>query len=953
MALVNIRDVEVKFPFPPYQCQIAYMDKVIEAIEMKFDTALESPTGTGKTLSLLCATLAWLQKQKMNIQLSFADAAKHSSGSAPPLSSFLPRIYYCSRTHSQLSQVVRELNRTTYKDIRTTVVGSRDQLCIHEKVSKVQDTRVKTSMCNAMVSKRSCHYFNNWDKTSIDQLNSLFMESGNIPDIEDMVVIGQKHRICPFFRCRQMQETAELVLLPYNYIIDPVLRKIHRVDLNGSIVIFDEAHNMENICEDVMSVEISSVNIALAIGEVKDAIECMQNDIEETRSELDNIAPEFGTEKSERAKGPAFELGDAAVLLSLLFELETKVEEILNDKSGRAMQDFPGKVYPGDRLLQTFEAAGFSFDKADAICKLLSNITDYVEQKNESTERGKNLALMKDFISVVYTSLSKEAATAIAQSETGATASNASKVSIDPKRIGKHFKLYVVHDDGSDEKPESVSFRFLFEFFSFLSNFFNSSMLQTTLKFWCFSSSIAMRALKVNGVRTVIVTSGTLSPLSTFTRNIGLNFGSTLENEHAAKGNQVIAGLIKSSPMKNYALNGSYAKRHVSLNRCAELMEYAVGIAECILSLASSVPQGMLVFFSSYNLMYSLISKFKQYNYTPAKSYWDCIAEHKAIVIEPKQKTLLNKVRSEFTQGVRSGRGAIFFAVCRGKVSEGIDFSDADSRAVCVVGIPYPPLMDVRVCLKRLHINETAAEDKTTQSSDDWYVSEGYRAVNQALGRVIRHKDDFGVVALLDERYAAVKSEFFPSWIRSSLKVFDSGTEFIEETRKFFKDKNLEVKVGLQLARIFSTFICSKIKNKIYSSRNLPYLLLLLYESITRVLGYVAPCDLYVPNNDMITKTSECKRSSSLLSLCEEEEVNKAKSKYVPTIDTSIVSEPSTSSQTSFPIIRKKLKMTVGSSYLSFYSTTFAVLWSNGLWYTRSEEKEVSLLNCIQKRIAF
>lgn len=41
-----------------------------------------------------------------------------------------------------------------------------------------------------------------------------------------------------------MQEAAELVLLPYNYIIDPHLRKIHKVDLSGSIVIFDEAHNL-------------------------------------------------------------------------------------------------------------------------------------------------------------------------------------------------------------------------------------------------------------------------------------------------------------------------------------------------------------------------------------------------------------------------------------------------------------------------------------------------------------------------------------------------------------------------------------------------------------------------------------------------------------------------------------------------------------------------------------
>ncbi|VDP14734.1 unnamed protein product [Heligmosomoides polygyrus] len=95
-----------------------------------------------------------------------------------------------------------------------------------------------------------------------------------------------RERICPFFRCRQMQETAELILLPYNYIIDPQLRKLHKLDLSGSIVIFDEAHNLESICEDVVSVEISSVHIALAIAELKDAIESLQSEIEDTRNEL-------------------------------------------------------------------------------------------------------------------------------------------------------------------------------------------------------------------------------------------------------------------------------------------------------------------------------------------------------------------------------------------------------------------------------------------------------------------------------------------------------------------------------------------------------------------------------------------------------------------------------------------------------------------------------------------
>ena len=36
----------------------------------------------------------------------------------------------------------------------------------------------------------------------------------------------------------------------------------------------------------------------------------------------------------------------------------------------------------------------------------------------------------------------------------------------------------------------------------------------------------------------------------------------------------------------------------------------------------------------------------------------------------------------------------------------------------------------------------------------DWYNLEAFRALNQAIGRVIRHKNDFGAVILLDKRFA-------------------------------------------------------------------------------------------------------------------------------------------------------------------------------------------------------
>lgn len=66
----------------------------------------------------------------------------------------------------------------------------------------------------------------------------------------------------------------------------------------------------------------------------------------------------------------------------------------------------------------------------------------------------------------------------------------------------------------------------------------------------------------------------------------------------------------------------------------------------------------------------------------------------------------------DFAHAVRTKNGAIFFAVCRGKVSEGIDFADADSRAVAIVGIPYPPLFDARIRIKQLYLNEKRGTEK-------------------------------------------------------------------------------------------------------------------------------------------------------------------------------------------------------------------------------------------------
>ena len=73
-------------------------------------------------------------------------------------------------------------------------------------------------------------------------------------DIEDLHKLGKKHNFCPYYMSREMYQNADVIFLPYNYLLDHKIRASLDIDFNGSVIIFDEAHNVQKLSEETASV---------------------------------------------------------------------------------------------------------------------------------------------------------------------------------------------------------------------------------------------------------------------------------------------------------------------------------------------------------------------------------------------------------------------------------------------------------------------------------------------------------------------------------------------------------------------------------------------------------------------------------------------------------------------------------------------------------------------------
>lgn len=69
---------------------------------------------------------------------------------------FFCQIYFCSRTHSQLAQFVREIQKSPFgEDTRVVSLGSRQNLCINDAVRRLKSSSLINDRCVELQRKKS------------------------------------------------------------------------------------------------------------------------------------------------------------------------------------------------------------------------------------------------------------------------------------------------------------------------------------------------------------------------------------------------------------------------------------------------------------------------------------------------------------------------------------------------------------------------------------------------------------------------------------------------------------------------------------------------------------------------------------------------------------------------------------------------------------------------------
>eukprot|EP01084_Bolivina_argentea_P006837 12916_1 len=729
---IPLDGLTVYFPYDyvyPEQYDYMYSLKQTLDIDNGGHCLLEMPTGTGKTVSLLSLIVSY--------QIS-----KPSIG----------KLIYCTRTVQEMDKVMMEIKRvfayvnkqlynqssnqeSKSNDIEMkqnshqfmkkrknlcVCLSARRNLCIHQHVSQFDDPSKVDSLCrnrtaswirNAQnVSKNVlCEYYEGWQAIGTDAALE------GIYSLNDLKELGNSKGWCPYFLSRQLLNIANIVVYNYQYMLDPKISNLVSKDLSSDcIVVFDEAHNIDNICIEALSVKIDRRTLHGASNNLTNLNKSV-NDLQKT--DAARLQSEYEALVSGLASCALLQDNDLASTLV--------ANPVLSD-------DLVADAVPGN------------IRKAKHFLNFLKSFIEYLRNNMSSNE-----VTVEE--SVIF--LNKfRASTRMRDNQILALKYCHDRLqslfrTLRISDLDRYNPLTIVSNFASLIGTYDTGFTVLIEPYDARTPHLRDPILRLV----CVDASLAMKPV-LNKFRNVVITSGTLSPIDfypkilNFEPSIAKSFDMTLSRA-------CICPMIVTKGNDQIPMTSKYESR----SDPSVIKNYG----ELLQQMSSVIPDGIVCFFTSYAYMEEIVTEWSKLNILSN------IMENKLIFIETKDIVETSLALDSFKKACDCGRGAIFLSVARGKVAEGIDFDRHYGRCVILFGIPFQYSRS-RVLQLRLEF----IKSQHNISENEFLAFDALRQAAQCVGRVIRSKLDYGLMIFADNRYSrSDKRKKLPQWLSNYLKM--------------------------------------------------------------------------------------------------------------------------------------------------------------------------------------
>ncbi|XP_059969159.1 ATP-dependent DNA helicase DDX11 isoform X2 [Mesoplodon densirostris] len=675
------------------------------------------------------------------------------------------KIYYCSRTHSQLAQFVHEVQKSPFgKDTRLVSLGSRQNLCVNEDVRKLGSVQLINDRCvelqrskhekksvveeekpgrrRRLEARATCPFYNH------QQLQFLRDEVlVEVKDIEQLVALGKEARACPYYGSRFAIPAAQLVVLPYQMLLHAAARQAAGIRLQGQVVVIDEAHNLIDTITGIHSVEVSGSQLCQA------------------HSQLLQYTERYG--KRLKAKNLMYIKQILYLLEKFVTVLGGNIKENPNTQSlsqaGTELKTISDFLFQSQiDNINLFKVQRYC-EKSMVSRKLLGFTERYGTVLAPSREQPK-LSGFQHFLQSLQPGVTAAPAAPAEEGEDRAPR---------PASPLMHIEGFLAALTTANQDGRVILSR-------------QGSLSQSSLKFLLLNPAVHF-AQVVKECRAVVLAGGTMQPVSDFREQLLACAGVEAERVvefscgHVIPADNILPLVICSGP-SNQQLEFTYQKR--------ELPQMMDETGRILYNLCNVVPGGVVCFFPSYEYQRQV------------HAHWDKSGLLARLAVRKKEPQRVNQVEQvllEYSRcikhcGQAGGMvtGALMLSVVGGKMSEGINFSDNLGRCVVMVGMPFPSIRSAELQEKMAYLDQTLPRAPGQVPPGKALVENlCMKAVNQSIGRAIRHQKDFASIVLLDQRYA--RSPILaklPAWIRDRVQVKATFGPAFAALRKFHREKS-------------------------------------------------------------------------------------------------------------------------------------------------------------------